>query len=125
ATVYYGDIEPDFKEGIKYGIRSKYLNPGSTYPAPNEWGAISAWSWGLSRIMDYFELDEDIDEERIALNGASRLGKTVLWTGARDERFALIIPSISGESGAALSRRNYGETVKIMTDTARYFYQFA
>lgn len=125
ATVYYGDIEPDFKGGIRYGIRSRYLKPGATQPADDEWGAISAWSWGLSRVMDYFETDKDIDAKRIALNGASRLGKTTLWTGARDPRFALIIPSISGESGAALSRRNYGETVKLMTDTSRYFYQFA
>lgn len=125
ATVYYGDIEPDFKKGIRHGIRSQYLKPGTTSPAADEWGAISAWSWGLSRVMDYFETDADIDAKRIALNGASRLGKTVLWTGARDERFALIIPSISGEAGASLSRRNYGETIKHITDTSRYFYQFA
>jgi len=125
ATVYYGDIEPDFKDGIKYGIRSRYLTPGSSGVAANEWGAISAWSWGLSRAMDYFETDKDIDATRIAINSASRLGKTVLWTGARDQRFALIIPSISGEGGAALSRRNYGETIRMITDSNRYFYQFA
>lgn len=125
ATVYYGDIEPDFKDGIKYGIRSRYLKPGSTNVSANEWGAISAWSWGLSRAMDYFETDKDIDASRIAINGSSRLGKTALWTGARDQRFALIIPSISGEGGAALSRRNFGETIKMITDSNRYIYQFA
>ncbi|HEV7330508.1 MAG TPA: hypothetical protein VGN63_05660 [Flavisolibacter sp.] len=125
ATVYYGDIEPDFKGGIRYGIRGHYLQPGATAVAPNEWGAIAAWSWGLSRAMDYLQTDSDIDSRKIALTGASRLGKTVLWTGARDPRFALVIASISGESGAALSRRNYGETVAHMTDTSRYFYQFA
>lgn len=125
ATVYYGEIEPDFKGGIKYGIRSQYLKPGQTQPAPEEWGAIAAWSWGLSRAMDFFETDKQIDSKRIALQGASRLGKTVLWTGARDNRFKVVIASISGEGGAALSRRNYGENLKHITDTSRYFYQFA
>jgi len=125
ATVYYGDIEPDFKEGIKYGIRGQYLKPGQTEPAEDEWGAISAWAWGLSRAMDYFETDKRIDSRRIALQGASRLGKTVLWSGVRDTRFKMVIASISGEGGAAISRRNFGETVKHITDPSRYSYQFA
>jgi hypothetical protein len=75
--------------------------------------------------MDYLETEPAIDAKRVALLGASRLGKTVLWTGATDERFAVIIASVSGESGAALSRRNYGETVRHMTDSTRYDYQFA
>ncbi len=125
ATVYYGDIEPDFKEGIKYGIRSRYLKLNQTTPANDEWGAISAWAWGLSRAMDYFETDKQIDAKRIALQGASRLGKTVLWAGVHDTRFKMVIASISGEGGAALARRNYGETIQHITDTSRYIYQFA
>jgi hypothetical protein len=125
ATINCGDIEPDFAEGIKYGIRSVYLKPGQTYPAPDEWGAISAWSWGLSRAMDYFETDSQIDSKKIVLFGVSRLGKTVLWTGARDTRFGMVIASCGGEGGAAISRRWYGETIDHMTHPTRYFYQFA
>jgi len=125
VTVYYGDIEPDFAEGVKYGIRGHYLKEGQRYPAPDEWGAISAWSWGLSRAMDYFETDPQINSKKVAIFGASRLGKTVLWTGARDTRFAMVIASCSGEGGAALSRRWYGETIDHMTHPTRYFYQFA
>jgi hypothetical protein len=125
ATVYYGDIEPDFKQGIRYGIRGAYLKPNQTEPANDEWGAISAWAWGLSRAMDYFETDQLIDSKRIALQGASRLGKTVLWAGINDTRFKMVIASISGEGGAAIARRNYGETIQHITDTSRYYYQFA
>jgi len=125
ATVYYGDIEPDFKTGIQYGIRGHYLKQGQTQPAANEWGAISAWAWGLSRAMDYFETDKQINSKRIAVQGASRLGKTVLWTGIHDTRFKMVIASISGEGGAAIARRNYGETIQHITDTSRYYYQFA
>jgi len=125
ATVYYGDIEPDFAYGVKNGIRGYYLKEGQDYPAPDEWGAISAWSWGLSRAMDYFETDKQVDSKKIALFGVSRLGKTVLWTGCRDTRFGMVIASCSGEGGAAISRRWYGETIDHMTHPTRYFYQFA
>ncbi|MBE7169107.1 MAG: acetylxylan esterase [Williamsia sp.] len=125
ATVYYGDIEPDFKTGLPYGIRKTYLKPGAAGVAPDEWGAISAWAWGLSRAMDYFETDKQIDAKRIALQGTSRLGKTVLWAGGHDTRFKMVIASCSGEGGAAISRRDYGENIKHMSDTSRYYYQFA
>lgn len=125
ATVYYGDIDPDFKDGFEYGIRKEFLKPGETQPQMDEWGTISAWSWGLSRAMDYFEKDKQIDAARIALMGVSRLGKTVLWTGIRDPRYKMIIASCSGEGGAALARRDYGENIKHMSDPSRYAYQFA
>jgi hypothetical protein len=125
ATVYYGDIEPDFKGGIPFGIRGQYLKPGQTEFAADEWGAIAAWAWGLRRVMDYLETEPAVDAKRVALLGASRLGKTVLWTGATDPRFAVILASVSGEGGAAISRRNYGETIRHITDSTRYDYQFA
>jgi hypothetical protein len=71
------------------------------------------------------ETDKDVDAKRVAIFGVSRLGKTVLWAGAHDTRFALVIASCSGEGGAALSRRNYGETIKHLVAPTRYPYQFA
>lgn len=107
ATAYYEEIEPDFNGGINQSIRT-----GLPKPAPGEWNAIAAWAWGLSRIVDYLETDKDVDAKRIALVGHSRLGKTALWAGAADTRFALVVSNDSGEGGAALSRREFGEQVR-------------
>jgi hypothetical protein len=125
ATFYYGDVEPDDPEGLPYGIRALYLKPGQSKPAPEEWGTIAAWAWGMSRAMDYLETDKGVDAKRVAITGISRLGKTVMWAGAHDTRFAMVIESCSGEGGAALSRRDYGETIAHLVEPTRYPYQFA
>lgn len=124
ATMYYGDIDPDFEGGLPHGVRALYLKPGQSAPAPDEWGSIAAWAWGLSRALDYLETDKGVDAKRVAILGVSRLGKTVLWAGASDPRFAMVIASCSGEGGAAVSRRVYGETIKHLTAPTRYAYQF-
>lgn len=119
ATVYCGDLEPDHPEGWRDGIRGRVKWP-SPDRAPQS--AMGAWSWGLSRAMDYLAADPDIDPARVAVWGHSRLGKAALWAGAQDERFALVISNNSGEGGAAITRRRFGETLERIT--ARFTHWF-
>lgn len=120
ATLCYQDIEPDFDGGYQYGIRRVFFKPGQTEPQPGNWGAIGAWAYGLSRAMDFLEKDKYVDAKRVIAMGHSRLGKTVLWAGAQDRRFAMVISSCPGEGGASLARRDYGETVRNLTDAFPY-----
>ena len=114
ATFCCEDIAPDHDQCR--GIRDRY--PEYT------WGHLAAWGWGLSRALDYLhEGDPDIDGNRVAVFGHSRMGKAAVWAGARDTRFAMVISNASGCGGAALSRRRFGETVRRIN--THYPYWFA
>ena len=122
ATVGYADIQPDRANTFTEGVIGTTLASGQTKPAPGEWGTISAWTWGISRIIDYFETDRSIDAKRVAVQGFSRLGKTVLWASAMDERIAAVFSGCAGEMGSSLARRDFGETVDDMAQN--YHWQF-
>ena len=108
ATICYGDVDPDFDDGFKNGVHQLAPPPG-----PGDWASVAAWSWGLSRALDYLESDAEVDAARVSVLGHSRLGKAALWAGVRDERFAMVIPINSGGCGASLLRHIAGETLEI------------
>lgn len=115
ATLDAADFCPDDKAKFREGVLAHYYPGRSGPPGAEEPGAIATWAWGLSRALDYLEIDPDVDARRVAVIGHSRMGKTALWAGAEDPRFAIVISNDSGCGGAALSRRNFGESVGRIT----------
>lgn len=115
AAFHFADIAPDRPELLDRGVHGIFKsNEGE--PAPDAWGAVAAWAWGASRVMDYLETDPDIDEGRIGLVGHSRAGKAALWCGAEDERFALVVSNDSGCTGASLARHPVGQPISHIND---------
>jgi hypothetical protein len=102
------DVDPDNFDNFKDGIHALL----DTTPRKDDaWGTLAAWGWGASRCLDYLLTDKNVDGKKVALVGFSRGGKSVLWAGAEDQRFSMIIAHESGAGGAAIARRRYGETV--------------
>ena len=117
ATAYCGDVFPDHADGRKASALPSlgFAVGDARMVSGDEPGAICTWAWQLSRILDWLVTLPEIDAERVIVVGHSRLGKTALWAGAGDERFAMVVSNESGCGGAALERRNFGETVKRIT----------
>ena len=113
SAFHVSDLAPDDKDTYQNGVLRLYPEQ---LAAENGMKAIGAWAWGASRVLDYLTKDRDIDSKRVAVVGHSRGGKAALWAGAEDQRFALVFSNCSGNTGAALSRRKFGETVHVIND---------
>ncbi len=119
ATVYCGDFDPDYDDGFQNGVHGLFPRERSE-DTP---GTITAWAWGLSRVLDALVSEHADSSAPIVAIGHSRLGKTALWSAANDRRFGGAISNESGCGGAALTRRCYGETIEAIT--ARFPHWFA
>lgn len=122
VTAYYGDLAPDDPSVVATGIAPLAAGLQDDIPADQRWGAIGMWAWGLSQMREAAASVPGIDASRAVVIGHSRLGKAALWAGAQDTRFAMVVSNDSGEAGAALARRNYGETMaRIATAFPHWF----
>lgn len=115
------EVAPDYEEGFRTGFHRLFPEYAENRP-DDAWGTLTVWAWAASRVMDYFETDPMIDEKKVAVVGHSRGGKTALWCGAQDERFALAISSCSGNSGDAISRGKTGESIAQILDRFPFWF---
>lgn len=122
ATVYDGDLEPDFDGGAARGFRSLPELAQPNIPTDQRWAAIGVWAWGLSRSLDALAAVPGVDSHRVIVIGHSRLGKASLWAAAQDTRFAAAISNESGKGGAALMRRDFGEPVEHLNVRFPYWF---
>ncbi|HEX5176674.1 MAG TPA: hypothetical protein VFV83_06590, partial [Chthoniobacteraceae bacterium] len=118
ATINPSSIQPDNGAGLTKGIIG-LTNKGRPRK-PDDWGALRAWAWGAARGLDYLETDPSVDAKKVGIEGVSRYGKAALVTLAFESRFALALVGSSGEGGAKLHRRNFGEAVENLTGTGEY-----
>src|SRR5262249_43331461 len=118
ATLNPASIQADNGAGLRKGIIG-LVNKGEPRK-PDDWGALRAWAWGADRAMDYFETDKSVDAKRVAIQGHSRYGKATIVSMAYDPRIAVAFVSSSGEGGAKLHRRNYGELVENISGPSAY-----
>jgi hypothetical protein len=112
AIFCHQDISPDTPTDFYKSLPSMFYKTGQSYPAPDEWGAISMWAWQMSRVMDYIVNDDLIDKEKVIAIGHSRFGKTALWAAVQDKRFAMAVANNAGCGGTAISKRRFGETIE-------------
>ena len=122
AALHNAELAPDDKDTYRDGVIRLFEGDGDRARPRNACRALGAWAWGASRAMDYFASDSRVDPRRVAVVGHSRGGKAALRAGAQDERFALVVSNESGEGGAALSRRNFGETVARITESFPHWF---
>ena len=111
-------VQPDNGEGLAAGIIG-LVNKGQPRQL-DDWGALRAWAWGSSRALDYFETDKSVNAKRVGLEGHSRYGKATLVAMAYDPRFWIAYVSSSGEGGAKLNRRDWGEIVENVAGSGEY-----
>jgi lysophospholipase L1-like esterase len=111
-------IQADNGAGLTKGVIG-LVNKGQSRK-PDDWGSLRAWGWGASRALDYLETDPAIDARKVGIEGVSRYGKAALVTMAFDTRFAVVLVGSSGEGGAKLHRRNWGEAVENLTGSGEY-----